>query len=255
MRLQKFTLIELLVIISIIAILASMLLPALKKAKEQSKKILCLSNLKQCGTGIVLYASDYDGFAPRCESDRGYAANGRFWGDQLTYNGILESAVSKRYIIDGKCVVSWLKPNSVLECPSLNPPSSITGSGITFQNEASTLTTYGLRTIFKDCHYPGEQFGEGDMPKYIKLTLSVPYMGDSVKEMANGELSQSARLGFHDVAWENASGNINSIAHGRLCNVWFSDGHAKSLTRGQIYEMKLPNGAGGTPGGNIIPYP
>ena len=59
-----FTLIELLVVVAIIAILAAMLLPALSRARESARRVVCMNNLKQIYIGLRLYIDDFNGFTP-----------------------------------------------------------------------------------------------------------------------------------------------------------------------------------------------
>ena len=57
---KGFTLIELLVVIAIIAILAAILFPVFARAREKARQSNCLSNTKQIGIGLLMYAQDYD---------------------------------------------------------------------------------------------------------------------------------------------------------------------------------------------------
>lgn len=73
---RAFTLIELLVVIAIIAILAAILFPVFAQAREAGKRTVCVSNMKQMGLSLVMYATDHDDMFP---SSYGSDALWMFW--------------------------------------------------------------------------------------------------------------------------------------------------------------------------------
>jgi prepilin-type N-terminal cleavage/methylation domain-containing protein len=81
-RHRAFTLIELLVVIAIIAILMAILMPALKRAREQGQRAACLNNLKQLALAWIMYADENDDKVVSSEAGHGFPQFGPAWVEQ-----------------------------------------------------------------------------------------------------------------------------------------------------------------------------
>jgi prepilin-type N-terminal cleavage/methylation domain-containing protein/prepilin-type processing-associated H-X9-DG protein len=139
MKWKKFTLIELLVSISIMAILASMLLPALSQARLKAQGILCKGNLKQIHTLLTFYGDDYE-----------YLPSIAFWPTKLfpSYAASADGASKSRL---NKSCMSETYNRGVLLCPTTEP--------VNVPGVDSYMTSYGATTRY--LKYDGSHYRSG----------------------------------------------------------------------------------------------
>jgi prepilin-type N-terminal cleavage/methylation domain-containing protein/prepilin-type processing-associated H-X9-DG protein len=121
MKKRGFTLIELLVVIAIIAILAGMLLPALARAREEARKSVCKSNLKQIGLSCIMYANDFGESWPRNAGTQSGVGNG------------VDGTISLSKLFD-----NYLSAKNILKCPSTDLPDL----DVTPQTDCTTSYVY-----------------------------------------------------------------------------------------------------------------
>jgi prepilin-type N-terminal cleavage/methylation domain-containing protein len=106
-----FTLVELLVVIGIIAVLIAMLMPALRRAREEARRVQCASNLRQIGFALTSYANENKDYFPHCGSQGiGHRSEDWIWW-QVTLD-INESQVARYLGARGDNL------KAVLRCPS-----------------------------------------------------------------------------------------------------------------------------------------
>ena len=111
---KSFTLVELLVVIAVIAILASLLLPALKKAADSARKIACASNIKQLTSASLLYESDFRSTLLFADGTKYGFVGGNYTIEALYVNYLGGSSAGQTTIAKGM----RYKPSPVLVCPS-----------------------------------------------------------------------------------------------------------------------------------------
>lgn len=115
-----FTLVELLVVIAIIALLASLLLPTLSKAKYEAKTVRCKSNLRQLSIALLTYADTWQ-FFPASEWPIDDT-----WQSEIWWPTFLAWDFYPNRMGDSTAV---LKMAGILTCPIMNPKADIGGSG------------------------------------------------------------------------------------------------------------------------------
>jgi prepilin-type N-terminal cleavage/methylation domain-containing protein len=118
-----FTLIELLVVIAVIAILASLLLPALQHAKEVSRRTVCRNNLDQMGTAVNGYAIEWDNILP--PGDRSFGHD--IWGSNDRNLDHRCTEVDLGYLLLTEMIPYPTSADHIFYCPSMDSRRSAEG--------------------------------------------------------------------------------------------------------------------------------
>jgi len=229
-RSSMFTLIELLVVIAIIAILASMLLPSLNKAREKSKAVKCLGIHRQIGTAATMYVDNYKGFyVPIYARDNAAAVDAKFFANKA-FQDLL--GINKGLIRTGNPVTNGLLYWPVnMVCPNARRSFREVDQGRLHAGFSFGMNCDGFSIQNSSFNVWGEQWGAYFLPKIKypsrKIAISdatmmiTGYWNSSPNNLSQGypaAKDEAIDTNFATIAWRH--GNQ------RQANILYFDGHA-----------------------------